>query len=346
MSEALPLSVRGLHHRYPSGPAVARVDLDVHAGEFVALLGPSGSGKTTLLRAIAGLLCPTGGEIRIRGERVCCDGVDAIPTGQRQVGLVFQDYALFPHMTVRQNVAFGLKEPDPERTSDLLARVDLTEHADRLPARLSGGQQQRAALARALAPRPALLLLDEPFANMDVSLRDRLGQELQRLVREEGTCALLVTHDQHSALALADRVVVLEPSPDGGFGAQQGPPTEIYQRPATRRVAQLTGPCHFLQATARGDTAQTPLGPLPLLAERQGDVTLILRPHQLRFEPSPDGNVVISTRHYTGRAYHLVCETPTGDVEVEWPATSSPPEPGSRGRLEASVACWALPDEA
>jgi len=345
MSETAPLSIRGLGHRYGENPALHGVDLELQSGEFVALLGPSGCGKTTLLRAVAGLLCPSEGSITLNGRTVCEDGRERVPTEARGIGLVFQEYALFPHMTVRENVGFGVQETATDRVDQLLDSVGLLDLADRKPAQLSGGQQQRAALARALAPQPGLLLLDEPFANVDAARRDALGKRLHRIVRDQGASALLVTHDQHSALALADRVLVLESSAIGGVAQQLGTPDEIYQRPNSRAVARSTGQCHFLAGTATGDSAETAMGVVALMEPCEGDVTLAVRPHQMRFRPSSEGSVTVQARHYVGPVYHLVCEAFGASLEVDWPADAPPPAIGARGHLEATHPWWALPTE-
>ena len=345
MSDTPPLEIHGLGHRYGSSPALNDVDLSVQPGEFVALLGPSGCGKTTLLRAVAGLVCPDKGRIRLNGTTVCEAGKERVPTEARGVGLVFQEYALFPQMTVRQNVAFGVSPERLSHVESLLKSVGLSEYADRKPAQLSGGQQQRAALARALAPQPSLLLLDEPFANVDAARRDTLGKQLHGIVRQHGASALLVTHDQHSALALADRVLVLEPSEEGGITKQLGTPAEIYQRPNSRSVAQLTGQCHFTKGTAHGDSAETEFGTVSLTAPRKGEVTLAIRPHQLCFRPDAAGKAEVLSTHYVGAVYHLLCQTPHGALEVDWPADTPPPLPGTSGHLEATHAWWALPDQ-
>ncbi|MFT4976033.1 MAG: iron(III) transport system ATP-binding protein [Myxococcota bacterium] len=314
MSE--PLSIVALRHRYGKTPVLDGIDLSVAAGEFVAILGASGCGKTTLLRAVAGLVTPTDGEIHINGAVVTSGGRERVPVERRGVGLVFQDYALFPHMSVTDNVGFGLPRGErAARVSALLALAGLESLADRRPAALSGGQQQRVALVRALAPRPHLLLLDEPFANVDAERRRDLGGQLRAAVRAEGTAALLVTHDRADALRLADRVVAVVPAPAGAVIAQAGPPEVLYRRPATEAVARLTGPAFFLDATARGTVADTALGPTDLLVPRQGPVRLLLRPEQLRLQPGERDQIV--ERDFLGRGWSLRIDTPAGRLSVE-----------------------------
>ncbi|GAA2431519.1 ABC transporter ATP-binding protein [Actinomadura vinacea] len=239
-----------------SGTAAVRdLDLTVERGKFTALLGPSGCGKTTTLRMIAGYLEPTSGAILL-------DGKDAtrLPPERRNIGMVFQSYALFPHLTVEKNVAFGLrmrKLPAAEirtRVGEVLELVGLAHLAKRKPKQLSGGQQQRVALARAVAVRPSVLLLDEPLSNLDARLRIQMRQELLRVQRETGLTAVLVTHDQEEALELADSMVIL----DRGRIVQQGPPREVFRAPATRFVADFLGYENFLDLPGKGPVTIRP----------------------------------------------------------------------------------------
>ena len=223
------LALQRLTKRYNDSPVVAGIDLAVASGEFVSLLGPSGCGKTTVLRMVAGLIAPTSGAVIIGGA-----DVTALPPHRRRLGLVFQSYALFPHLSVFDNVAFGLRrqgvrgEEIKRRVGETLELVRLGHVAARLPRQLSGGQQQRVALARAVAPRPQILLLDEPLSNLDALLRDEMQIEIKRLQRELGITSLFVTHDQAEALSLSDRVCVL----NNGLVQQVGAPEEIYDAPA------------------------------------------------------------------------------------------------------------------
>jgi iron(III) transport system ATP-binding protein len=244
------LEVRELEVRYPHSGAVAvldRLSFRLDHGDIGCVVGRSGCGKTTLLRAIAGLVAATSGTIDIGGLRVAGEGVD-VPTERRGIGLVFQDYALFPHLRVDSNVAFGLRSlPKGERTTRvqrLLELVGLQGEASKYPHELSGGQQQRVALARALAPAPKLLLMDEPFSNLDIELRARLGLEVRQILKESGTSAILVTHDQQEAFAIADRVGVMH----RGRLEQWDRPYEIYHRPGSRYVADFVGQGAFLPA--------------------------------------------------------------------------------------------------
>jgi spermidine/putrescine ABC transporter ATP-binding subunit len=232
------LVISGLRKRYQSQTVVDGVDLEVRPGEFVALLGPSGCGKTTVLRSIAGLVVPTGGDVRVDGQSIL-----GRPVHRRDLGMVFQSYALFPHMTVRRNVSFGLrmrKTPASEvdtRVDAALALVQMQHLAERLPAQLSGGQQQRIALARAIVTSPTVLLLDEPFSALDAKLREALQIELRQLQRRLGITTIFVTHDQHEAMTIADRIAVMHE----GRVEQFDTPTAVYDTPRTLFVAGFVG---------------------------------------------------------------------------------------------------------
>jgi putative spermidine/putrescine transport system ATP-binding protein len=246
------LTLERVTKRFGDHSAASEVDLTVRSGEFVSLLGPSGCGKTTLLRMIAGLVLPDAGRIRIDSE-----DITGLPPHKRRLGLVFQSYALFPHLSVGDNVAFGLRRQGVRgaelrtRVTEALDLVRLGSLAGRLPRQLSGGQQQRVALARAVAPRPRLLLLDEPLSNLDAQLRDEMQIEIKRLQRELGITSLFVTHDQGEALALSDRVCVLS----GGRVQQFAPPEEIYRRPANGFVAGFIGRSNRLRGTVAATDA-------------------------------------------------------------------------------------------
>ncbi|HBB33158.1 MAG TPA: ABC transporter ATP-binding protein [Cyanobacteria bacterium UBA8803] len=256
-------------------PAVASVTLTLHQGEVLGLLGPSGCGKTTLLRIIAGFERPQSGTVELAGRLVASPGY-WIPPEQRNTGMVFQDYALFPHLTVAENVAFGLKNRQGKHarvsvkksTAQAIALVGLTGLEKRYPHELSGGQQQRVALARALAPQPALILLDEPLSNLDVQVRLRLREELRSILKETGTSAIFVTHDREEALSLSDRVGVMR----DGYLEQLGTPEEIYSHPISRFVAEFVTQANFLPARRRGQLWETEVGPFeglcPVIASK------------------------------------------------------------------------------
>ncbi len=277
-------------HRYGSSVAVQDVTLDIAGGELVALLGPSGCGKTTLLRAIGGFIEQSEGRILVGGA-----SIDHLPPNKRTVGIVFQNYALFPHMTAAENVAYGLDArgtPKPEtraRVDEMLSLVKLQPFAARYPKEMSGGQQQRVALARALAVRPSILLLDEPFAALDKNLRLDMQIEIKRIQRLAGTTTLIVTHDQEEALSMADRVAVF----NQGRLEQFGTPSDIYDKPASLFVNTFVGAANILKGTAvavQSSSADVELAGGGLLAARMmqqglapGDaVTVCVRPEQLR----------------------------------------------------------------
>ena len=277
------LEIEKLCFEYPGhGPVCWGFSLALADGDIGCLLGPSGCGKTTVLRCIAGLEPVQAGEIRLHGRVVSRPGSTAPPEARR-VGFVFQDYALFPHLSVADNVGFGLRGvPRRERDAridELLTAVGMASAGPKFPHELSGGQMQRVALARALAPRPQLLLLDEPFSNLDVELRERLSLEVRAILKSLGTTALLVTHDQHEAFAMADYVGVM----NEGVVEQWDPPYTLYHRPATRFVADFVGEGVLIDAQAGGaDAIQTTLGELkhcPGCDIRPGQtISLLLRP--------------------------------------------------------------------
>ena len=258
--------------------ALEKLSLDMRKGELLCLLGPSGCGKTTTLRIIAGFLEADSGHVFINGH-----DVTALPPYKRDTGMVFQSYALFPHMTVAANVAFGLENlgiPRAERNrqvDDVLTLVELNNLTHRYPRELSGGQQQRVALARALALRPAVLLLDEPFSNLDAQLRTRLREELRRLIDRVNITTLFVTHDQEEALMLSDRIAVM----NRGRIEQISTPENIYERPATRFVAEFIGRCSILEGRANGGHFVSKAGLRLPIDAAPGDVTLIIRPEYI-----------------------------------------------------------------
>jgi putative spermidine/putrescine transport system ATP-binding protein len=287
--ESHSLQLKDVSHTFGASPAVEHVELSLAAGELVALLGPSGCGKSTLLRIVAGFIRQTQGQVLLNGK-----AVDHLPANRRGVGIVFQNYALFPHLSVRENVAYGLEAqglaagPRRQRVQEMLALSRMEEFADRLPRQLSGGQQQRVALARALAVAPRILLLDEPFAALDKSLRLDMQIEIKKLQRLTGVTTVIVTHDQEEALALADRVAVMS----RGRVEQFASPTDIYDNPATLFVSQFVGTTNLLPGSiARvdreeadvtldcGPTIRTRIVDLPSDVRR---VMVSIRPHHLR----------------------------------------------------------------
>jgi ABC-type Fe3+/spermidine/putrescine transport system ATPase subunit len=275
------LAVRGVAKRFGDKEVLKSLSLDIAAGEFITLLGESGSGKTTLLRLIAGFEQPTSGEIWMSGERL-----DIQPAHKRRVNTVFQQYALFPHLNVRDNVAYGLrvkKTPKSDvggRVDQALQMVKMHEFADASPSRLSGGQQQRVALARALVNRPQLLLLDEPLSALDANLRKEMQSELKSLQREVGITFLFVTHDQEEAMALSDRIALLR----NGALEQVAAPREIYARPATAYTAQFIGQTNLLRATVQNGSATCGSLTWPTSAS-DGTALFSLRPEAIQLAP-------------------------------------------------------------
>jgi iron(III) transport system ATP-binding protein/putative spermidine/putrescine transport system ATP-binding protein/spermidine/putrescine transport system ATP-binding protein len=324
------LNLDRLEKRYGGHVAASSVSLSVRDGEFVSLLGPSGCGKTTVLRMVAGLIQPPSGRILIDGR-----DVTALPTNRRNIGLVFQSYALFPHMTVFENVAFGLRRQGlqgaelDKRVNAALDSVRLSGYAQRMPRQLSGGQQQRVAVARSIAPRPSILLFDEPLSNLDAALRDDMQIELKRLQRELGITTLFVTHDQREAMSMSDRVCVLA----HGVVQQFATPEEIYHRPATGFVASFIGRPNRLRGhlvRAPGQAARVRIADGLHLPSGAADglpdgaaVDVVVRQEDLRFvatgdEPALDGRIVL--RSFVGSdvqyvvsvgATELIAETPT-----------------------------------
>ncbi|PZW49111.1 putative spermidine/putrescine transport system ATP-binding protein [Humitalea rosea] len=328
MSHALAL--HGVTKRYGNFVAVDRVSLDVAAGSFLTLLGPSGSGKTTILMAIAGFTVPDAGRILLDTK-----DITALPPEKRDFGMVFQGYALFPHMTVAENVAFPLRVRGmgrAEREDKVRAALDLVQLSalgDRRPQQLSGGQQQRVALARALVFDPALLLLDEPLSALDKKLRAELQEELRALHRRVGRTFVNVTHDQDEALSLSDQVAIL----NHGKLIQTGEPAALYERPATRFVADFLGKSNFLEATAEGGVLH--LGGLDLAqadAPASGPVLLSLRPEKIALlaDGETAANVApgkILSWSYLGAGYSLVVDTPMGPLRASLPSWRAPIAP-------------------
>ena len=289
----------GLSKSFGRLEAVREVSLEIERGELLAVLGPSGCGKTTLLRLIAGFEAPDGGSVAVGGEEVAGPGC-FVPPDRRRVGMVFQDYALFPHLSVESNVAFGLtSRPREERealTRRTLELVGLQHRAASHPHELSGGERQRVALARALAPEPELVLLDEPFSSLDASLRAGLRREVELILRDAEATALLVTHDQEEALSLADRLAVMR---DGAI-VQVGPPVEVYGNPASRWAAQFVGEVNVLSGVAEGGAVETEVGAFDLRAPASGSVHVAVRPEQLELTAARSANAEVVAREFRG----------------------------------------------
>ena len=287
----------GVSKRFGAVQAVDDAQLCVERGEFVALLGPSGCGKTTLLRLIAGFEEPEAGTVEVAGTPVAGNGTWVAPE-RRKVGMVFQDYALFPHLTAAENVGFGLPRKERKtRVPAVLALVDLSGIGGRYPHELSGGQQQRVALARALAPRPELVLLDEPWSNIDPHLRASMRDELARLLRGINVTVVLVTHDREEAFSLADRIALMR---DGAV-VQEGTPEQLYVSPATRWAAEFVGAGNFLPGTLANGVVETRVGRFPAHNPNGAvDVEVLIRPELLELEPDPGGAGEVVGREFRG----------------------------------------------
>ncbi|QFU83193.1 ABC transporter ATP-binding protein [Natronorubrum aibiense] len=316
------LELEGVGKRYGSEEVIPQLSLSVHDGEILTLLGPSGCGKTTTLRLIAGLERPNAGRIRLQGNDVAGNG-RFVPPEERGVGVVFQEFALFPHLTARENVAFGLQEwseaDRDTRVDELLELVGLESQGEAYPDELSGGQQQRIALARSLAPEPEMLLLDEPFSNLDVDLRVEMREEVRRIIKEAGVTAISVTHDQEEALSISDRVAVMN---DGDI-EQVDTPQQVFQQPESRFVAGFLGHASFLSGAVHGDSVDTALGRVlrddvnGLAHQYDGsNIDLLVRPDDVTAFPAEDdetnGRVVY--RRYLGPTVLYRVELDSGET--------------------------------
>jgi iron(III) transport system ATP-binding protein len=279
------------------GPAVAldSFSLDLHDGVIMALLGPSGCGKTTALRVMAGFERPASGEVWVGGRRVFGERTWVAPE-HRRIGMVFQDWALFPHLDVWHNIAFGLDAGNDLRVREVLDLVRLNGFEERMPHELSGGQQQRVALARALAPSPEVILLDEPFSNLDASLRSSVRAEVRAVLKEAKATAIFVTHDQEEALSMADEMAVMA----AGRVLQVGPPHEVYGAPANRRVAELVGEANFFPARVENGRAVTPLGVVSAPGLKDGYVQVMVRPESVLVERDPVGDACVEDAEFYG----------------------------------------------
>ena len=327
------LRLSGLYKAFRNTEAVADVNLDVARGEIFCLLGPSGCGKTTTLRLIAGFDVPDAGTVHIGGRLVFGVGVNESPE-KRRVGMVFQDGALFPHLTVAQNIAFGLARRNRQKAKvqDALQLVNLEGYEDRYPHQLSGGQQQRVALARALAPEPDLILMDEPFSGLDPGLRAQLRQEVRAILRERGATVVCVTHDQEEAMQLGDRVVVM----NQGRIEQMGSPEAVFHNPDTRFAAEFFGKADFLPAWQDGEYLSSEVGrmpwppfwPIPWPANRE--LQVMVRPDCLDVVADAAGDCIVAQRDFMGAFNLYSVELPSGQQVQVMKSHIAHLEPGER----------------
>ncbi|EBA15256.1 iron ABC transporter, ATP-binding protein, putative [Roseobacter sp. SK209-2-6] len=305
------LEIRNLHRFFDGRPVVDDVSLQIRAGQVTCLLGPSGCGKSTTLRMIAGVEMQDSGEIYVDGKLIC-DTIFRVPPERREIGLMFQDFALFPHLSVADNVAFGLKgskEEKRQRVAELLQKVSLTRFIDEFPHQLSGGEQQRVALARALAPRPRIMLMDEPFSGLDNRLRDGIRDETLTLLKEEDAAVLLVTHEPEEAMRMADEIALMR----RGKIVQQGAPYNVYTRPVDRAAVAFFSDVNVVQAQVNGALAQTPFGEFLAPGIPDGtDVEIIFRPQHVRIDfdragkgPLPTPTDGVAARGTVQRARYL-----------------------------------------
>ena len=313
------LEVQGLDAGYEDLQVLNQVSFSLQPGEIGCVLGPSGCGKTTVLRAIAGFEAAWRGRILIDNHEVS-NSKFSLPPERRNIGMVFQDFALFPHLRVEDNVRFGLRSMERReqqaRVQEMLAIVGMLAYAQAYPHQLSGGQQQRVALARALAPSPAILLLDEPFSNMDVELREQLAREVRNILKQENRTAVLVTHDQNEAFAMADKICVMN---EGGI-LQQGSGYELYHRPANRFVADFIGQGVIIPATVEDSTTvKTDLGRIrgnsPLEAAPGSVVDVLIRPDDVVHDDASDESAIVVEKAFRGADFLYFLRVDSG-VEV------------------------------
>jgi iron(III) transport system ATP-binding protein len=319
---AITVRCEQLRKLFSHTPAVYNVNLSVMDGEILALLGPSGCGKTTTMRLIAGFERPDAGSVTLSGRLVASPHV-FVPPEQRQVGMVFQNYALFPHLSVADNVAYGVarRANRQTRTQEVLELVGLSGLERRMPHELSGGQQQRVALARALAPQPQVLLLDEPFSGLDAGLRDQVRGEVARILRESGATVIIVTHNQNEAFLLGDRVAVM----NAGVIEQVAQSEELYLAPATRFVAEFIGAAFFIPGVVQADGLETEIGflPQPMRQPVGTTVEAAAHPDDLTLMADPQGAAHITNTSYRGGVYLYEVRLPSGNlVRCEGPHTN------------------------
>ena len=338
----LPLIVESLDFAFGDAEAVLEgLSMEVPAGTVLSLLGPSGCGKTTLLRVVVGLELPSAGTVSIGDRLLTAPGVE-VPPERRRIGMVFQDWALFPHLDVASNIAFGLpraRRRDPAAVAPTLELVGLEGMGSRMPEQLSGGQQQRVALGRALAQEPDVLLLDEPFSNLDASLRARVRSDVHALLGEIGVTTVMVTHDRDEAFVLGDAVALMR----RGRIVQTGTPAEVYEHPADEWCARFVGEANLVAVDAGGAMADTPLGTLLLDSEVRGTAVVVVRPEELSIvagrepdlEPPAAAPGIVSLVEYQGPRTHYLVDVDGSTFRVE---SSGPPVCSVGDPVEVAVA--------
>jgi len=334
-NEPTCVELNNVSKSFATTKAVSRLTISIGRGQFFSLLGPSGCGKTTTLRLIAGLDRPDEGTIAINGEQVAGHNTWVSPE-KRGIGIVFQDYALFPHMNVSQNIAFGLKnyrrETAKTRADEMLDLTGLAGLGRRYPHELSGGQRQRVALARSLAPSPQVILLDEPFSNLDADLREELRSETKRILKGQGATTILVTHDQEEAFSISDRLAVLY----NGTLEQEGSPAEIYHRPRSKFVADFVGKADFIEGEIHGKIVHCAFGTFPVdgnQIQEAKHIELMVRPDDVTFSIDPNGEATIIEARFLGASILYLLQLGNGNtIHAIRPSTEMSPV-GARVRV-------------
>lgn len=319
MTEAL-LTIHDLSCHFDSFCAVDKISFELMPGECFALLGSSGCGKTTALRAIAGLESPSHGSIKHQ-EQIFFDNNTNLAPNLRNTGFIFQDYAIFPHLSIKDNITFGIKDKSKKQSTlqRLLTLLGLEAHADKMPHQVSGGQLQRVAIARTLAIKPSLVLMDEPFSNLDAKLARRLRNEIRQIFKAEGVSSILVTHNQEEAFDFADRMAVMEV----GKILQIGTPEELYQQPQSAQIASFFGHCQIIPGQAQGTSARTSIGDVHLQTNHNGPCQILLRPENMRIQAVADSTLSIKDIRFLGARKEVTIQTPESDIFVNISARST-----------------------
>lgn len=305
------ITLKNVTKQFDQTLAVDNLSIAVEAGKILVLLGQSGCGKTTTLRLIAGLERPNDGEIWVNNIKVAGHHT-WIPPERRHIGMVFQDYALFPHLTIRENIAFALnkvkRDRREKRIDEMLSLISLSEKGNDYPHQLSGGQQQRVSLARALASSPGIVLLDEPFSNLDASLRKVMRDEVRDILRHAGETAIFVTHDQEEAMSLADEIAVMQ----NGSIAQLDTPNALYRYPKTPQIADFLGETNYLDGEANRHRVSTAIGDLPLVNPMHGRVCVMIRPEAIQLTTDSRSDFVVAEKVYYGHDFIVTLTNANG----------------------------------